>query len=93
MQRRTRRSLRSAMADDVGTLWRMHREERSARCALLVWPGGDFELKVLVDGLTLLTERCGHATAAFALGEEWKRRMLAQGWRQVVPGVQAGQSL
>jgi hypothetical protein len=71
----------------------MHREERSARCALLAWPGGDFELNVLVDGLTLLTERCANLGAAFALGEEWKRRMLAQGWRQVVPGAQAGQSL
>jgi hypothetical protein len=61
----------------------LHRES-SARCALMAWPEG-WELRVLVDGEVLLSERCDNAEQAFQLAENWKQRMLAQGWRQVLP--------
>jgi hypothetical protein len=61
----------------------LHRDS-SARCALMAWPE-DWELRVLVDGEVLLSERCDRADQAFQVAETWKRRMLAQGWRQVLP--------
>jgi len=70
--------------NDVGTLWTLRRLGRQARCALMAWPG-DWELRVLVDGEILLSERCPRGDEAFALAELWKRRMLEQGWRQVLP--------
>ena len=69
---------------DVGTLWLMRRKRRSARCALISW-SGTLELRVLVDGEPLLSERCDEAAEAFMLAEAWKRRMTDKGWRQVVP--------
>lgn len=55
-----------------------------ARCALMAWTT-DWELRVLVDGDTLLSERCPRGAEAFALADEWRYRMLDQGWLQVVP--------
>jgi hypothetical protein len=69
---------------DVGTLWTMRRSGHSARCALLA-SLGRWELRVVVDGATLLAERCPRGAEAFATAELWKRRMLEQGWSQVVP--------
>ena len=69
---------------DVGTLWLMRRNGRSARCALMSWPG-TLELRVLVDGQSLLSEPCDGAAEAFTLAEAWKRRMTDKGWHQVVP--------
>lgn len=70
--------------DDVGTLWTMQRLGHGARCALMA-SLGEWELRVLVDGDTLLAERCPRGGEAFALAEVWKRRMIEQGWRQVIP--------
>lgn len=84
MRSRTLRTSREDGPNDVGTLWTMHRRERSARCALMAWPR-TWELRVLLDSETLLTERCGRADEAFALAERWKHRMLEQGWQQIVP--------
>jgi hypothetical protein len=70
--------------NDVGTLWTMRRLDRRARCALIAWLGG-WELRVVIDGDTLLAERCPRGAAAFALADQWKRRMLDQGWHQVIP--------
>jgi hypothetical protein len=70
--------------NDVGTLWSMVHRDSSARCALMAWPE-DWELRVLVDGEALLSERCDRADEAFQLAEQWKQRMLAHGWRQVLP--------
>jgi hypothetical protein len=75
---------------DVGTLWTMHWLKRSARCALLAWPGS-WELRVLVDGEIILSERCSRADESFELADRWKHRMIAQGWKQVVPDL-AGRS-
>jgi len=55
-----------------------------ARCALMAWPT-DWELRVLVDGDILLSERCPRGAEAFALADEWRYRMLDQGWLQIVP--------
>ena len=73
-----------ATSHDVGTLWTMRRPGHRARCALIDC-AGDWELRVLADGEVLLTERCARGSEAFALAETWRRRMLEQGWHQVVP--------
>ena len=72
---------------DVGTLWSMRRNGRSARCTLLAW-SGTLELRVLVDGQSLLSERCDRAAEAFTLAEAWKRRMIDKGWHQVIPAAE-----
>jgi hypothetical protein len=71
-------------SNDVGTLWTLRRLEGRARCALLSWPE-DWELRVLINGDTCRTRHCTDAHEAFALAERWKRQLLAQGWRQVIP--------
>ena len=81
------RQAREAFRDtpnDVGTLWTMRRLGCLARCALMAWPA-DWELRVLVDGEILLAERCPRGAEAFALADEWRSRMLDQGWLQIVP--------
>jgi hypothetical protein len=69
---------------DVGTLWTMQRLGHAARCALMDW-AGNWELRVVVDGEAILTQRCARGGDTFALAEMWKRRMVAQGWQQVLP--------
>ena len=72
--------------NDVGTLWIMSRSEHCARCALMDRLG-NWEVRIVIDGEILLSERCPRGNAAFALAERWKRRMLDDGWRQTVPGA------
>ena len=64
---------------DVGTLWTLRRATLAARCALLAWSGG-WEVRLLIDGDILKTERCERGDGAFALAARWKRRMLEHGW-------------
>ena len=71
-------------AYDVGTLWTMRHSEQRARCALLAWPA-DWELRVIVDGRTLLSQRCPRGGEAFEIAETWKQRMVEQHWTQIVP--------
>lgn len=80
---RTKQSKQDA-PDDVGTLWTMRQRGSRARCALMAW-SDEWELRVLIDGETLLSERCATAADAFALAKTWKQRMLEHGWLQVVP--------
>ena len=75
---------RRVMPDDVGTLWTLRRSGHTARCALMALVG-EWELRTIVDGNALLAERCPRGAEAFALADLWKRRMLDDGWRQVVP--------
>lgn len=70
--------------DDVGTLWTLRRGGHRARCALMALVG-EWEPRVIVDGTIVLSERCPRGDEAFALADLWKRRMLDQGWHQVVP--------
>lgn len=69
---------------DVGTLWTMQSGDRSARCALMTW-ATDWELRVLVEGQVLLTQRCNTATEAFEIAERWRLRMAGRGWEQLKP--------
>lgn len=77
---------RKETPNDVGTLWTMRRSDHDARCSLMERVG-TWELRVVVDGKMLLSERCPRGAAAFALAETWKRRMFDDGWRQVLPGL------
>lgn len=69
---------------DAGTLWTMRHCDQRARCALLAWPA-DWELRVIVDGRTLLSQRCPRGSEAFTLAENWKQRMVEQHWTQILP--------
>jgi hypothetical protein len=73
-----------SLSKDVGTLWTMGRLGCQARCALIARPA-DWELRVLIDGQILLTQRCTRGAEAFRLAEQWRGRMLDDGWIQVVP--------
>lgn len=70
--------------NDVGTLWTMRRLDYHARCALIAWPT-DWELRIIVEGATLLSERCSRGAEAFRLAEQWRGRMVQQGWLHVTP--------
>lgn len=70
--------------NDVGTLWTMKRDELTARCALLAWPD-NWELRVIVDGRTMLAERCQCSEEAFSLAERWRLRLTDQSWQQIIP--------
>lgn len=82
-ERRLRSSTRFE-PPDVGTLWTMQRREHTARCALLAWPDG-WEIRVVVDGEALMSERCARSHEAFSLAETWKARLVDQAWRQIIP--------
>ncbi len=84
MRNGTPRRRREERPNDVGTIWTMKRPDHAARCALIAHADG-WELRVLVDGEALLSERCARAGDAFELAAGWKRRMLDQGWQQVLP--------
>ena len=84
MRKRTPLASAQDTCEDIGTLWTMRRYERVARCALLSWTGR-FEIRVLVEGRILLTERCDRAVDAFMLAEGWKRKMSDKGWQQIRP--------
>jgi hypothetical protein len=75
---------------DVGTVWTMRQTAQVARCALMSTVG-EWELRVIIDGVTRVAKRCERGGQAFALADEWKRRMLDDGWRQVVPPERQGE--
>jgi len=77
---------RRETSDDVGTLWTLERSGHRARCALMALVG-EWEPRVLVDGHAILAERCPRGAGAFALADRWKRRMLDDGWREIVPAA------
>jgi hypothetical protein len=74
--------------NDIGTLWTMRRFDHVARCALFERLG-QWEVRVLVDGIMLHAERCPRGAEAFALADRWKERMLTDGWRFVRPTAAA----
>jgi hypothetical protein len=69
---------------DVGTMWTMTRNGYGARCALFSMRD-EWELRVLVDGVPLMTRRCIRTQEALDVAEEWKRRMTDTGWSVVRP--------
>lgn len=84
MGNRIPRGARQNVSWDVGTLWTMRRDHHTARCALFAL-ADDWELRVLVDGEPTLTQRCDRSDHAFAVAEQWKGRLEAQSWRQIIP--------
>jgi hypothetical protein len=78
------RVTRQDQPHDVGTLWTMERRERRARCALMAW-ADEWELRIIIDGVVILTERADGADATFEMAAQLKERMAAEGWRQIVP--------
>jgi hypothetical protein len=84
MRTRKRSETRNYQPQDVGTLWTMQRQDLTARCALLAWPDG-WELRVLVDGKPMLTERCSRSDEAFKIADQWKLHLVERSWRQIVP--------
>ena len=62
----------------------MRQRGSSARRASLAW-SSERELRALIDGETLLSQRCATADDAFALAKTWKQRMLEHSWQQVLP--------
>ena len=71
-------------APDVGTMWTMTRNGYTARCALFSLPR-EWELRVLVDGVPVVTRRCVATQRALDIAEEWKQRMKQKGWSAVTP--------
>ena len=86
MNTRAPRRLQGIRPEDVGTLWTMRRHGHSARCALLIYQGG-WELRVIVEGDVVLTQRCRRGAEAFRIADVWKERMAKRGWQQVVPAL------
>ena len=62
----------------VGTLWTLGRDDRTAACILLATRRA-MEVRVLIDGDVLLSQRCDRH-AVFAVAEGWKRRLMERGW-------------
>ncbi|MEO6236657.1 MAG: hypothetical protein ABIQ52_06625 [Vicinamibacterales bacterium] len=91
MNNRMTAGARDDRANDVGTLWTMRAQDRGARCALIAWPR-DWEIRVVMDGVILIAERCRKPAEAFALAERWKDRLIQLGWEPVVPPAANGLS-
>ena len=68
---------------DIGTLWTLIRRESAAVCSLFA-TGAGLELRVLVDGTILRSDRCDSHAHAFELAERWRTRLLERGWTRVV---------
>lgn len=84
MRDRPSRALRADTSRNVGTLWTLRQGGLKARCALLSWPDV-WEVRVVMDGQTLVSERCVRTEEAFAFAERWRRELRARSWQQVVP--------
>jgi hypothetical protein len=72
---------------DVGTLWTLERDSYTARCALL-WVPHAWELRVLIDEETLLSERCHTQAQVLAVANAWNARLQGCGWFE--PGQRRG---
>jgi len=78
-----------ANGHDVGTLWILRRARFAARCALIAC-SGDWEVRLVIDGEILKTQRCSRGEGAFAIAARWKGRMLEQGWEPIGPQPAVG---
>ena len=61
------------------TLWTLHQDSRCARCALK-HRVEDWELRMLIDDVTLLVEVCGSPEEVQQLAHEWRWRLRRRGW-------------
>ena len=80
-----RASTEIELPTDIGTLWTLRKTSQVARCAVMA-ARGEWELREIVDGMTRRARRCGRGAEAFAIAEEWRRRMVEDGWCQIAPG-------
>ena len=71
---------------DIGTLWTLKRGESTVLCSLSVISDG-LELRVVMDGTILRSDRCDRHEKAFELAERWRMRMIDRGWMKVMPGA------
>ena len=69
----------SRLRFDVGTLWTLERDAHVARCAL-IWLPHAWELRVLIDDDTLLSERCRTQHGVFAVAGAWQAKLREVGW-------------
>lgn len=74
---------------DIGTLWTLKRGESTALCSLSVIYDG-LELRVVMDGTILRSDRCDRHEKAFELAERWRTRMMDRGRMKVMPGADSG---
>jgi hypothetical protein len=74
---------------DAGTVWTMRHAAQVARCALMS-TRSEWELRIIIDGVTRASQRCERGGQAFELADTWKHHMLDEGWRQVVPSERHG---
>jgi hypothetical protein len=72
------RQISETTIDAVGTLWTLERDGRMAVCVVLSARRAA-EVRVLIDGDTLLSQRC-ERHAVFGVAEGWKRRLMDRGW-------------
>jgi hypothetical protein len=75
---------------DVGTLWTLERDTHVARCALAWVPHG-WELCVLIDDESLLSERCTNEAEVLAVATAWGTRLRRSGWSKPGRGSRAEQ--
>jgi hypothetical protein len=75
------RDSRVELRFDVGTLWTLERDTHVARCAL-VWVPHAWELCVLIDDESLLSERCSTEAEVLAVATAWGTRLRRSGWSQ-----------
>jgi hypothetical protein len=81
---------RGELRFDVGTLWTLERNTHIARCAL-AWVPHAWELCVLIDDKSLLSERCGTEAEVLAVATSWGTRLRRCGWSQTDEHAQLDQ--
>ena len=69
----------SRLRFDVGTLWTLERDAHVARCAL-IWLPHAWELRVLIDDDTMLSEQCRTQHGVFAVAGAWQAKLREVGW-------------
>jgi hypothetical protein len=77
---RASRPIADVRIDSVGTIWTLDRDGRTAVCIVLS-TARTMEVRVLIDGDTLLSQRC-ERHGVFSVAEAWKRRLMERGWQQ-----------
>jgi hypothetical protein len=64
---------------DLGTCWTLNRAGAVARCGLFTSRDG-WELRVFVNEQPLLWKRCRATEDVSMVADDWKERMLEDGW-------------
>jgi hypothetical protein len=72
----------AASSVELGTLWTVRRGPHTAQCTLL-WLPYNWELRVVLNGVTLLSERCRTQDEVVSIARTWRGRMASRGWSPV----------